>query len=304
MEMRKLCIFLDLTEMDTLMIRYASFLADLLKVDKTFFVHVFESAELPGEVSRLFPELEEPIDQVIEEELVDQVNSQFSCSSCAKEVRVQKENSIPLLLEWAQSEDVDLMVVGKKPAIKGSGTFARKIAKLSYTSVLLLPETARPGVDKILAPVDFSQFSRVAYRQARHIAELRQAELICQHVYKLPTQYFPFVAATDKKLKDSTAKHVSKELDKFLSKLKFNDGKAHCEPLIDEKGDVARTIFDYAVENAVDLIVLGPKGGSHGEYFLMGSVCEKLMNYDNNIKMLIAKDKKEHESLLSEIFGG
>ncbi len=35
----------------------------------------------------------------------------------------------------------------------------------------------------------------------------------------------------------------------------------------------------------------------------MGSVCEKLMNYDNNIKMLITKSKKEHESLLPEIFG-
>lgn len=303
MEIKKLCIFLDLTEMDAIMVRYASFLADLLKVETTFFVHVFESAELPDEVSKLFPELNEPIDQVIEEELTELVENEFSCSTCTKEIIVQKENSIPMLLEWAQNEDVDLMVVGKKPAIKGSGTFARKIAKLSYTSVLLLPETASPSVDKILVPVDFSQFSRVAYRQAKHIAELRQAELICQHVYKLPRQYFPFVAATDKKLKESTEKHVSKELDKFLNKLKLKDGKAHCEPLIDEKGDVARTIYDYAVNNAIDLIILGPKGGSHGEYFLMGSVCEKLMNYDNNIKMLIAKSKEEHESLLSEIFG-
>ncbi|NJB86757.1 nucleotide-binding universal stress UspA family protein [Lewinella marina] len=304
MEIKKLCIFLDLTGMDAVMIRYASFLADLLKAEKTFFVHVFESTELPGEVSTLFPELDEPIDQVIEEELVDQVNREFSCTSCAKEVRVQNEDSIPVLLEWAQSEDVDLMVLGNKRAIKGSGTFARKIAKLSYTSVLLLPETARPSVDKILAPIDFSQFSRVAFRQAKHIADLRQAELICLHVYKLPTQYFPFLSATDKKLKDSTEKHISKELEKFLGKLKLDDGKARCEPLIDEKGDVARTIYDFAVTNAVDLIVLGPKGGSHGEYILMGSVCEKLMNYNNNIKMLIAKDKKEHESLLSEIFGG
>ncbi|GAA5030496.1 universal stress protein [Marivirga lumbricoides] len=303
MEIRKLCIFLDLTDMDAMMIRYASFLADLLKVETTFFVHVFESGELPEEVSKLFPELSEPIDQVILEELTEQVNSEFSCNTCSKEVIVQKENSIPALLEWAQQEDVDLMVVGKKPAIKGSGTFARKIAKLSYTSVLLLPETSRPSVDKILVPIDFSQFSRVAYRQAKHIAELRQAELVCQHVYKLPKQYFPFVAATDEKLKESTEKHVRKELDKFLTKLKLNDGKVRCEALIDEKGDVAGTIHDYAVRNTIDLIIIGPKGGSHGEYFLMGSVCEKLMNYNNNIKMLIAKSKKEHESLLSEIFG-
>lgn len=303
MEIKKLCVFLDLTEIDDLMIRYASFLADLLKVDVTYFVHVFESSELPGEVSRLFPDLEEPIDQIIETELIEQVNQTFTCSTCVHKVKVQKENSIPVLLEWAQSEDVDLMVLGKKIAIEGSGTFARKIAKLSYTSVLLLPETAQPSVDKILAPVDFSQFSRVAFRQAKYIAELRQAELICQHVYKLSTQYFPFLAATDKKLRASTEKHVRKELDKFLHKLKLDDIKVRCEPLLDERGDVARTIYDYAVENDIDLIVLGPKGSSHGDYFLMGSVCEKLMNYDNNIKMLIAKDKKEHESLLSEIFG-
>lgn len=303
MKFRKIIFFLDLTQMDNLLIRYASFLADLLKAEKTYFVHAFESSELPAEISKLYPELDEPIDQVIAEDLEDQVNLHFTCNSCAKEIKVTKDDSIPDLLEWGQSEDVDLMVLGKKPAIKGSGIFARKIAKLSYTSVLLLPETARPEVDKILAPVDFSKFSRVAFRQAKHIAELREAKLICQHVYKLPTQYFPFVAAADKKLRDSTEKHVRKELDAFLKKLKLDDGKSYCEPLIDEKGDIARTIYNYAVENGIDLIVLGPKGGSRGDYFLMGSVCEKLMNYDNNIKMLIAKDKKEHESLLSEIFG-
>lgn len=302
MEYKKIIAFLDLTEMDNLLISYTSFLADLLKAEKTFFVHAFESSELPEEISKLFPELDKPIDEVIEEELTDQVNSHFTCATCAKEVKVHKQDSIPDLLEWAQSENVDLMILGKKPAIKGSGTFARKIAKLSYTSVLLLPETARPGVDKVLVPVDFSNFSRVAFRQGKHIAELRTAELVCQHVYKLSSQYFPFVAATDSEKRKSKEKQIKKELDRFLKKLKLDDGKTHCEILIDEKGDVARTIYNYAVENAIDLIVLGPKGSSHGDYFLMGSVCEKLMNYDNKIKMLIAKDNKEHESLLSEIF--
>lgn len=303
MEFKKLVVFLDLTPMDLLLIRYTSFLAELLKVEKIYFIHAFESSELPAEVSKLFPELDEPIDQVIEKELTDQVNSQFSCTTCAKEIRVHKDDSITELLEWCQLEDVDLMVLGKKPAIKGSGTFTRKIAKLTYASVLLLPETARPDINRILAPVDFSTFSRISFRQAKYIAELSQAALTCQHVYKLPTQYFPFLAATDRKLRTSTEKHVKKELNQFLKKTKLDDGTIHCEPLIDEKGDVARSIYNYAVENFIDLIVLGPKGSSHGDYFLMGSVCEKLMNYDNNIKMLIAKDKKEHESLLSEIFG-
>lgn len=287
-----------------LMIRYASFLTDLLSVEKTYFVHVFESSEIPGDISKMFPEIDKPIDQVIEEELAEQVNAEFSCSSCVKEVIVQKENSIPVLIEWAQLEDIDLLIVGKKPAIKGSGIFARKLAKLSYSSVLLLPETAQPSVNKILIAVDFSAFSRIAYRQAKYIAELRQAELICRHVYKLPTKYFPFATTKDPKLKESTEKYIKKELDRFLDKLKLKDEKTQCGPLLDEKGDIARTILEYAIDNTVDLIVLGPKGSSHGEYFLMGSVCEKLMNYNTNIKMLIAKDKMEHESLLSEIFGG
>lgn len=303
MDFKKLIVFLDLTPMDLLLIRYASFLADLLKAEKVYILHAFESSELPAEVSKLFPGLDEPIDQVIAEELEDQVNKHFSCTTCSKEIRVHKDDSIMELLEWAGSEDVDLMVLGKKPALRGSGTFARKIAKLSYASVLLLPETARPDISKILAPVDFSKFSRTSFRQAKRLADHSKAELICQHVYKLPTQYFPFLAATDKKLKVSTEKHVQKELNQFLKKAKSDDGTIHCEILIDEKGDIARSIYDYAVESFVDLIVLGPKGASHGDYFLMGSVCEKLMNYDNNIKILIAKNKEEHESLLSEIFG-
>lgn len=303
MQFKKICIFLDLTSMDSMLIRYSSFLADLFKVDKIYFLHAFESSQLPEEISSLYPELNEPIDKVIEEELSDQIESQFSCTNCEREIKVHKGDSTQELLEWTHTKDIDLMVLGKKPAIKGSGVLTRKIAKLSYTSVLILPETSRTEVSKILAPVDFSKFSRVAFRQAHAIAELRQAELICQHVYKLPSQYFPFLAATDKKLKDSTEKHVRKELDDFLKRLKFSKEDISSFPLIDEKGDTARTIYDYAVENEIDLIVLGPKGTSHGEYFLMGSVCEKLLNYDNKIKMLIAKDKKEHESLLSEIFG-
>ena len=216
---------------------------------------------------------------------------------------VHKDDSITELLEWSHNEGIDLMVLGKKPVIKGSGTFARKIAKLSYASVLLLPEAARPDLNTLLVPIDFSKFSRVAMLQAKRIADLRSAALVCKHVYKLPTQYFPFLSATEKKVQQTTERQVKKDIDQFLKKIKLKDEKMECAPLIDEKGDVARTIYDYALENHIDLIVVGPKGTSYGDYFLMGSVCEKLMNYNNSIKMLIAKDKKEHESLLSQLFG-
>jgi len=126
---------------------------------------------------------------------------------------------------------------------------------------------------KILCPVDFSATSGHAFVYAAAIAQQFQAELILLHVIEevpLVTGYGGMPTA------DPTAQmetYAGAELAKLAASVTLG-AKVRTEIA---RGKNFTTILKFAKQNAVDLIVIGKHGRSHLDYFLFGSVTERVI---------------------------
>ena len=132
-------------------------------------------------------------------------------------------------------------------------------------------------LDKILAPVDFSERSIGAIRYAEAVAEHLGSRVVLLHV--LPPPHYEFssleVGGTVlNELFESRAAHVREELDGFVVEElpRLNAARVLLE------GDPARKIIEYAHDEGSQLIVIPTHGYGPFRRFILGSVTAKILH--------------------------
>ena len=127
---------------------------------------------------------------------------------------------------------------------------------------------------KILVPTDGSEFAKKAQRHALFLSKVSGAEIIAVSVTEnnfingLPLD--DEVYQLNQVLKERSEENL-KEFDEL------NEGDLKITHVIRE-GSPARVILEVAVEEDVDLIVMGSSGKSGFDRFIMGSVADKVVN--------------------------
>jgi nucleotide-binding universal stress UspA family protein len=129
---------------------------------------------------------------------------------------------------------------------------------------------------RICCPVDFSDASRGAMEVGADLARRFGAELVLLHAYPVPGYTFPdgSVVASPRmmqELADQAARHLGEwgKAAEALGNTQVSTATAVGEP--------AAEIVRYAVEQGVDLLVLGTHGRTGLEHALMGSVAERVV---------------------------
>jgi nucleotide-binding universal stress UspA family protein len=126
---------------------------------------------------------------------------------------------------------------------------------------------------KILVPVDFSEHSLEALRQARDIAARFNAEL------HLVTVVEPWPPATTAEMYPLYRDYVLQAREKATAQL--NDlaasiaGSTPVQP-VTRAGHVQQELVKYIQDNNIDLVVLGTHGRTGLSHWFMGSVAEKI----------------------------
>jgi nucleotide-binding universal stress UspA family protein len=134
----------------------------------------------------------------------------------------------------------------------------------------------RTSIERILCPVDFSEFSARALERAVLLARWFEARVEVLHVipFVVPAgaglPYFPAPVESTKSLRDQSRKELEKFVEPFL-----NDGAAVELKVLE--GDPWRIIRDEAEALPADLLVMGTHGRGGFEHLLLGSVTEKVM---------------------------
>lgn len=299
----RILVSLDLTRMDEFLIRYASFICKQLGAEKVHFVHVIQDSGAPDEIASLYPELDRPLSELIEEDLQAKVEENFDSElDVKKEVVVSSGSVSDTIIEWARDEKIDLALLGKKTGYRGKGILSGKIVRLAHCSVLFVPESARFSLQEIQVPIDLSEFSRMALDKAIEIADKTGGEIECQYVYSMPRQYFPYIQRRE----DTTAKladESQKACDRFLGKSIGKRSNVECVTSHDPEGDVAECIYHHANLTQKDIIVVGSKGRTNAASVLLGSTAEKLAGFEKSIPILIVKGKEDNKGFLDLLFG-
>lgn len=297
-------VCLDLSEMDDSLIRYSNFLVEKFEPKSVTFLHVMKSYEIPPEMLSAFPHLEQPLTEIIKEELQEKIESHFTdINKIQTNVKVVEGSTTDNIVRYARENNITFTLMGKKIGYEGRGGIVRKVISIIPSSVLLVSETTQPRMEHLLVRMDFSKMSGLALKMALRLQELTGAKVSCHHAYKLPLKYFPQSSPeNDKKLMQHIETHSRKEYQKFMKKLELDPEKILCTNSLDPENDEAHILYRQALNFSADMIIIGSKIKSELADIIIDSTSEKLASVEKNIPVLIIKDRKQTIGFLKALF--
>lgn len=190
----------------------------------------------------------------------------------------------PVILDYAASEDIDIIVVGThgRRGIRHLllGSVAEEViheATCDVLSVRMLPDEgdeARP-IQRILVPLDLTGQSRGLVAAARRLAAGYGAELHLMHVIQpLPYSVTLLTPASIYEL----VPEISDKARTYIEKLYTSAGGPEVPYTVHiNEGPVAKTIVEVAEDRQVDLICMASRQGRGLERLFLGSVTERVV---------------------------
>jgi nucleotide-binding universal stress UspA family protein len=133
----------------------------------------------------------------------------------------------------------------------------------------------RARIERILCPVDFSQFSVRAYDYAQSVAGHYQATLVVQHIVELWQHPSADYSVSPRGYEDFRRKLMAdgqNDLQQFVNR----SGDIQPERIVQE-GAAADAILFLARSRAINLIVLGTHGRRGFDHLMLGSVTERVL---------------------------
>jgi nucleotide-binding universal stress UspA family protein len=131
-------------------------------------------------------------------------------------------------------------------------------------------------IERILCPIDFSEFSASAYDYAQSLARHYRAAVFLQHVVDIilpPWPYYPPVNYLDADFRKICA-DAREQLQEFAKSHTRNGVQPEC---FVQEGEVTDSVLSFAEAQLVDLIVMGTHGRKGFDRVTLGSVAEKVL---------------------------
>ena len=185
------------------------------------------------------------------------------------------------LLTHVISRNADLLVVGAR-----RHHLAQRAAMLAPCSVLMVPDGAALSLDRLLVPVDFSETSELALREAARIASHAGSSVT---VVAVESDEDPWLDWKD------YPERYQQELDEFVNRVSGPGHGFDClvepEHRLDpgepagsgldgfEGARTAASILDVAERLGSTLIVAGTRGRTQAAAIFLGSVVEKIIHH-------------------------
>ena len=195
----------------------------------------------------------------------------------------------PALLRYADEEDIDLIVLGthgrRGPSRILLGSVAEEVVRRAEQPVLTVRGEDDGGratpvglLDRILVPVDFSDYAREALRTAAEWARLYDARIDVLHAFEEdlhPAFYMGGVRSVYDVEPDLDEK-IEAKLREFASETVGSD--EGITPHV-RTGSAPSEIAEFVDEHGVDLVTLSTHGRTGLQRFLLGSVAEKVVRH-------------------------
>ena len=302
-QIKKLIVCLDQTPLDETLIKFAVFIARINQTKKVYFTNIIRNLQIPKDVLKEFPNLIENMVDERKSEMREVVEKFWDKDSTSDISYIVKEGQLAKkVLKLAHDKSADMIVVGRKVTLPGSGVGALRLARRASCTLMIIPENSVPKIDKILVPSDFSEYSKDALEEAILISERnnKSIEIICQNVYTVPSGYH----YTGKSYEEFAAimhTHAEIKYKKFIRKIDTKGVNITPVYTRDEDDDPVEDIVNKASEIQADGIIIGAKGRTAATALFLGSIAERLIRMNDKIPMLVIRPKGKNAGILDYI---
>ncbi|MBY5950376.1 universal stress protein [Algoriphagus sp. NF] len=299
---KKMIVCLDQSSLDKTLVEFAQFIARVNQTKKIFFVNVIKNLSVPKEVLEEFPNLIENMITERQNAMQKTVSEVFGDQKDISLNYVVKEGNLSKkILKLSEEKSVDMIIIGRKTTLPGTGVAALRLARRASCSLLIIPETTVPKVQKILVPSDFSEYSKDAMEEAIMIAAKHgNAEIVCQNVFNVPSGYH-FTGKTYEEFTQIMQMHAEINYKKFIRKIDTKNIKITPVYTQDDNDDPVQEIIDKALEIGADGIVIGAKGRTAATALFIGSMAERLIQFNDTLPLLVTRPKGKNAGILDYI---
>lgn len=263
---------------------YGLFFAEQLGAE----IHSYHAVVLHGddpaagdELAPLRDQLEEAMTEVSRSRLAEWISADRRGRVEVRDVHERGFSAAPMILEYAEREEIDLVVMGTHgrggAARMFLGSVAERVVRHADRPVLTVrgseEEQGLTGFERILVPIDLSEHSRLALSYGKELAQLYGAALDLLHVVHVTT--YPVFYGAGQALRIEQVKERCREaIDELMAEAPGPEVVYGKHVL---GGPPAKTIEMFADETGADLVVLPTQGLSGLERALMGSVAERVV---------------------------
>jgi len=295
-ELRKILIPLDLTPMDDVLIRYTFTNSQILHTEKLILMHVVGSSVDLDKIEEgdggEKVTLRESLKQRIEATIKRNTNQKFDFEV---QYEIAKGERVSEILSKSKAENADLIILGRKAFDSPQkGLTSKKIARKALCSVLCITENAHPEINKILIPVDFSEFSKRALERALNINKyFKNLEIVCLNIYTLPNGYLAS-GKSQSEFAEIMMRNAERRYNHFIKEYDISEVKISARFQLDKVNLASKLIYDVALVERADLIMIGSRGRTNIAAAFLGSTTEKLLRYNINIPTLVVKNKNQN----------
>lgn len=295
----KIVVGLDQSSMDEDLIDAACSVCKLSGSKEIFFINVIRDFNLPDSIIKEFPDL---INKAIDErktQLEKEVKEKFSCEGVTPRFIIKQGQATKEIMKFSAQEKIDLIIMGRKTEKKGGGVLIQRLARRAGCSLLIIPRGIKLSFEKILVPIDFSSYSKMALEKAVHFANKlpETTTIVAQNVFQVPSGYH-YTGKSYEEFSSIMEEHAEKDYNHFIQDIDFKKAKVETIYTLDKEDDVIAEIHKKSRNIKADLIIIGAKGRSSTTALFIGSKAEKLIHLDTDIPILVVRPKGKRAGIM------
>lgn len=212
--------------------------------------------------------------------LVEQTCSELVDTGLTAEPVIQTDVPHRAILSYAEEEGIDLIVMGThgRTGVEHYllGSVTEKVVRLSDVPVLTVTVRHDNGVtypySDILVPTDGSEGATAAISPAVNLATTYDARLHALSVVDTMAMGLEASSEIIFELLEEAAQTAVKEIERRASKSALSTVNTAVS-----YGSTYQEINSYVADEGIDLVVMGTRGRSGIERYLLGSVTEKVI---------------------------
>ena len=300
---KRILVALDLSELDPLLIKFASFIARSAGAEKVYFVNILRNIYIPSDVLKEFPDLIKNAVAERRQQISELVKQNFEPLEGLKMQYIVKDGQpAKRILQMTKDSDIDLVLAGKKRTLEGSGVLVQRLARRAGCSLLIVPEGSPVQIRKLLVPSDFSENSKLALETALNIAHRNapDVQVVVQNVFAVPAGYH-YTGKSYQDFAEIMKKHARRDYKKFIKTIELKGVKVKDVYSLDKNDNKMSDIYDKALEMKVDGIVMGAKGRTAATALFLGSIAERAIQMNKQFPLLIVRPMGQNAGFIDFI---
>lgn len=288
---KKILVGLDGSEMDQTLIDFISYITQSSPVEHIFFINIVKKLEdiaIPDlDTSRVDNEVVQSHKEVLQEQLNKHLRPDISAEI---HLIVRKGNRFNEILKFITDNSVDIAILGHKTKSPGSGVLNQRLALRAPCNLTIIPEGYAPGLERLLVPIDFSEYSKMALEYAIYISRSNdnKVEILTQNIYQVPQGYH-YSGKSYEEFAEIMKDNAEREYYSWVSRIDVGDVPIIPVFSFDEHDNFGEIVKYVVKERNVNGVVIGAKGRSAASALFIGSTAEKLIRAIDYLPLTIVR---------------